>query len=323
MTTATFSPRKPKILRGIFEYELHPRLFVPGFKIRATVRIGYAELDFLRVALIQILHQKLPLPKESDMNRRSLISSVFLLILASVVLFARQTPSAAPPQAGAQAPARGGRGPAGPAAPATVPLANPRTEGRHNSFLEIAKAGNIDLLFVGDSITDLWDDRAKGIWDSTWGPRAANFGISGDTTQGVLWRMQNGELEGFKAKLIVLMLGTNNINRNPVDDIVEGDRLIVEEFKKRQPQSKVLILGIFPRSTEATNPIRATIKEINGKLAKLADNKQVFYMDIGDKFLTADGTLTAEIMNDFLHPTEKGYQIWADATKDRVKELMR
>ena len=119
------------------------------------------------------------------------------------------------------------------------------------------------------------------------------------------------------------MLGTNNINRNPNDDIVEGDRLIVEEFKKHQPQAKVLILGIFPRSAEPTNAFRATIKEINSKLAKLADNKQVFYMDIGEKFLTADGTLTTEIMNDGLHPTEKGYQIWADATKDRVKELMK
>jgi lysophospholipase L1-like esterase len=124
-----------------------------------------------------------------------------------------------------------------------VALQNPRNDARHAGFVEIAKAGNIDLLFVGDSITDLWDDRAKGIWDSTWGPlKPANFGISGDTTQGVLWRMQNGELEGFKAKLIVLMLGTNNTARNSVDEIVDDDRLIVEEFKKRQPQSKVLIL---------------------------------------------------------------------------------
>ena len=250
------------------------------------------------------------------------LAVAFLVLIVSTTFAQQGAPAAgqgAPP-AGARA---GGRGPAGPAAPATVPLA-PRTPARHDSFVTIAKGGNIDLLFVGDSITDLWDDRAKGIWDSTWGPlKPANFGISGDTTQGVLWRMQNGELEGFKAKLIILMLGTNNINRNPNDDIVEGDRLIVEEFKKRQPQAKVLILGIFPRAPEPTNAFRGTIKEINSKLAKLADNKQVFYMDIGDKFLTADGTLTTEIMNDGLHPTEKGYQIWADATKDRVRELMK
>ena len=102
-----------------------------------------------------------------------------------------------------------------------------------------------------------------------------------------------------------------------------GDRLIVEEFKKRQPQAKVLILGIFPRAAEATNPYRASIKDINSKLAKLADNKQVFFMDIGDKFLAPDGTLTTDIMPDGLHPNLKGYKIWADAISARVKELMK
>jgi lysophospholipase L1-like esterase len=165
--------------------------------------------------------------------------------------------------------------------------------------------------------------RVGGV-NTNFGPfKPANFGIAGDTTQGVLWRMQNGELEGFKAKLIVLMLGTNNINRNPVDEIVDGDRLIIEEFKKRQPQAKVLLLGVFPRNADPANPLRATIKEINSKLAKLADNNKVFYTDIGEKFLTADGTLTTEIMADGLHPTAKGYQIWADAINDKVKTLMK
>jgi len=233
----------------------------------------------------------------------------------------------APAGAPAAGAARGGAGAAGrgPAAPANVALENARNAMRHQGFVDIAKKGNIDLLFVGDSITDFWAQaqRGKPVWDETFGKlNSANFGISGDTTQGVLWRMQNGELEGFKAKLIILMLGTNNINRNPNDEIADGDRLIVEEFKKRQPQAKVLILGIFPRNELATDPARAAIKEINSKLAKFADNKQVFYMDIGDKFLTPDGTLTAEIMADRLHPTTKGYQIWADATLARVKELM-
>ena len=153
--------------------------------------------------------------------------------------------------------------------------------------------------------------------------KAANFGIAGDTTQGVLWRMQNGELEGFKAKLIVLMLGTNNVDRNPVDEIVDGDRLIIEEFKKRQPQANVLLLGIFPRGMDPDNPARATIREINSKLAQLADNTQVFYMDIGDKFLSEDGTISTEIMADGLHPTAMGYQIWADAILPEVVELMK
>jgi lysophospholipase L1-like esterase len=161
------------------------------------------------------------------------------------------------------------------------------------------------------------------VWDEHFAPlKPANFGIGGDTTQGVLWRMQNGELDNFKAKLIVLMLGTNNINRNPNDEIVDGDRLIIEEFKKRQPQAKVLLLGIFPRAREASDPYREKIKDINSKLAQLADNKQVFFMDIGEKFLTPEGVLTPEIMPDGLHPNLRGYRIWADAISARVRELM-
>ena len=261
------------------------------------------------------------------MYRKSL--AVLALLLLPALLIA-QNPAAAP--AAGQAPGgppRGGRG--GPALPANQPA--PRDDNRHKGFVEIAQRGNIDLLFVGDSITD-WFSNPRGqaqtpaagleIWNANFGQfKPANFGIAGDTTQGVLWRMQNGELEGFKAKLIVLMLGTNNINRNPVDEIVDGDRLIIEEFKKRQPQAKVLLLGVFPRNEDPANPLRATIKEINSKLEKLADNNKVFYMDIGSKFLTADGTLTKEVMADGLHPTAKGYQIWADAIVDKVRTLMK
>ena len=134
--------------------------------------------------------------------------------------------------------------------------------------------------------------------------------------------MRNGELEGFEASLIVHMLGTNNINRNANEDIVAGNRAIVEEYKARQPQAKVLILGVFPRGEEPGNPYRASIVEINEGLAGLADNQQVFYLDIGDAFLTADGTLTEEIMPDGLHPNERGYRIWADAMIDNVRDLM-
>ena len=270
------------------------------------------------------------------MRRKSLCFMLaFVLLLPGLLLAqAPAAPAVAPAAGGQGAPgARGGRGPAGPPAPATVPLA--RDDARHKSFVEIAKAGNIDLLFVGDSITDWFFYGSRGgpatggkVWEANFAPlKPANFGIAGDTTQGVLWRMQNGELEGFKAKLIVLMLGTNNIPRNPNADIIEGDRLIVEEFKKRQPQAKVLVLGVFPRQNnrapEQTATLSAAIKEVNAGLAKLADNKQVFYMDIGDKFLAADGTIPLDVMGDGLHPTEKGYQIWADAILPRVKELMK
>jgi len=207
--------------------------------------------------------------------------------------------------------------------PATEP--RPRDDARHQSFLEVAKAGNIDLLFVGDSITDWWRQPQRGLpaWETNFAPlKAANFGIAGDTTQGVLWRMQNGELDGFKAKLIVLMLGTNNINRNDNADIAAGDAAIIAEFKKRQPQAKILLLGVFPRGGAADNAFRPKIKEINGHLAKLADNRQVHYLDIGDKFLAPDGTLSTDIMPDGLHPNLKGYEIWAAAIMPKVRELL-
>lgn len=231
--------------------------------------------------------------------------------------------------------------PAVPAAPATAapPAARPapaplppatepreRDDARHKSFVERAQQGDIDLLFVGDSITDWWRTPSRGLpeFEKNFGAyKTANFGIAGDTTQGVLWRMRNGELEGFKAKLIVFMLGTNNIGRNANADIAAGDRAIIEEFRKRQPQAKVLVLGVFPRGAAPGTPARNAIAEINSHLATLADNQNVFYMDIGPAFLEPDGTLSVEVMADGLHPTPKGYALWAAAINDKVRDLMR
>jgi len=268
------------------------------------------------------------------MRRRSVyLIAAFALMLAPVLF--SQAPVA--PAAGARAPgapgAGGAAGQRGPAAPANVAFHNERNDARHQTFVDIAKKGNIDLLFVGDSITDwfFWPrgTEATGgkVWEANFAPlKAANFAIAGDTTQGVLWRMQNGELDGFKAKLIILMLGTNNMASNSTAEIIDGDRLIVEEFRKHQPQAKVLVLAVFPRfntrTPDQTPALNAPIKEVNVGLAKFADNKQVFYMDIGDKFLV-NGTVPLEIMADGLHPTEKGYQIWADAILPTVKNLMK
>lgn len=252
--------------------------------------------------------------------RSFVIVTIALFCLSDVSLLAQTTAPASAP-AGRGGPRGGARGPVS----ATQPARSGNTS-RHTDFIQIARrgAGNIDLLFVGDSITDGWSNGGREVWDKYIEPlKPANFGIGGDTTQGVLWRMQNGELEGFKAKLIIHMLGTNNINSAPDDQIAEGNRLIIEEYKKRQPQAKILVLGIFPRATSATDPFRGHIKEINGMLAKLADNKQVFFMDIGDKFLAADGTLSPDIMPDFLHPNAKGYQIWADAMMPKIQELLK
>jgi beta-glucosidase len=251
--------------------------------------------------------------------------SRFAIVCAAIFLFGLASAMPALAQAPATAPqGRAGRGPLPPLGPATEPTP-PRNPARHEEFLAVARAGNIDVLFVGDSITDWWRQPQRGlpVFTKYFGEmKTANFGIAGDTTQGVLWRMRNGELDGFKARLIIHMLGTNNISRNTNDDIVAGNRVIIEEYSKRQPQAKILLLGVFPRGAQPNTPMRASIKAINEQLARLADNQTVFYMDIGDRFLTADGTLPADVMPDGLHPNAEGYRIWAEAIMGTVSELM-
>ncbi len=214
--------------------------------------------------------------------------------------------------------------------PATITPAI-KDKPRHDGFVEIAKKGDIDLLFLGDSITDGWrsaqnDKNGRGgkkIWDATFAPlKAVNFGIGGDRTQHVLWRMENGELEGYKPKLCVLMIGTNN-GGDSKEDVALGITTIVKEIQKRQPETKILLLGIFPRGAKADDKGRAKNNQVNEIVAKLDDGgKTVKYMDIGDKFLDEKKDLPADIMPDALHPNTKGYQIWADAILPTVKEMM-
>jgi lysophospholipase L1-like esterase len=205
----------------------------------------------------------------------------------------------------------------------TIPVEKDRN--RHDEFLKVAKAGNIDLLFLGDSITDGWRSGGKAIWDKYFAPlKAANFGISGDRTEHVLWRLRNGELEGFQPKVSVVMIGTNN-GDSPAD-VAQGIKAILSDVHDRHPKCKILLLGIFPRSEKATDGARTKNEEVNKLISKFvtfSDTRRVAYLDIGAKFLAADGTLPKDIMPDLLHPNEKGYQIWADAIIDKVKQLLQ
>jgi lysophospholipase L1-like esterase len=193
---------------------------------------------------------------------------------------------------------------------------------RHEGFVAQAKEGGVEILFVGDSITDGW--RNRPLWKERYVPlKAADFGISGDRTEHVLWRLQNGELEGIKPKVIVLMIGTNNARNNSAPEIVEGITAIIKEFRIRLPDSKVLLLGVFPRDGQPNTPNRVKIKEINSSIAKLDDGRHVKYLDIGEKFLEPDGTMSKEVMPDFLHPNDKGYQIWTDAMQEALASLLK
>jgi lysophospholipase L1-like esterase len=202
---------------------------------------------------------------------------------------------------------------------------------RHEQFVSMAKKGDIEVLFLGDSITDAWGGEGhsakssgREIFEKEFQPlKAANFGIGGDRTQHVLWRLQHGELDGIHPKVLMLMIGTNNMGSNSAAEIAEGITAIVQEIHKRSPTTKVLLLGVFPRGQKPT-PVRDKIKRVNDIISRLDDGgKTVKYLDIGDKFLQPDGTISREIMPDFLHPTAKGYQIWADAVKEPINELLR
>jgi beta-glucosidase len=205
---------------------------------------------------------------------------------------------------------------------------NPTFIKMHESFLARGKAGPIGLLFLGDSITQGWSSRGIKVWHDRYDKyQPANFGIGGDRTQHVLWRMDNGELDGISPKVVVLMIGTNNTAHWSADDILRGDSRIVQEIHQKLPDAKLLLLAIFPRGADPANAavaaVRQTIKQVNDGLAELDDGSKTRYLDIGSKFLDPDGALPKTIMPDALHPNEKGYTIWADAMQPLLDEMMK
>lgn len=221
---------------------------------------------------------------------------------------------------------------------ATQPV--PRDEAwkkRHESFNEISKKGEANLVFLGDSITQGWSGKGKATWEKFYAPRkTANFGIGGDRTEHVLWRLQNGNFDGLSPQLIVLMIGTNNTGHEgrpqkelngatyhcTAEQTAEGVKLILDALKKKCPSSKILLLGIFPRGEKPTDAMRQQNIATNALIAKYADGVAVHYLDLSPTFLQPDGTLTREIMPDLLHLSEKGYAKWAEAMEPNLKKLL-
>jgi lysophospholipase L1-like esterase len=209
---------------------------------------------------------------------------------------------------------------------ATYTQTQQRMGPRHVGFVETASKGDIDLLFHGDSITDWWvqGDANKAMFDKYFGTfKTANFAIAGDTTQGVLWGLKNGEGQGFQPKAIMLMIGTNNSGTSTAPEIAEGVGAVVQEMRGDFPNAKILLLAIFPRSLPG-DPVRDKIADVNKIISKLDDQRHVFYMDIGAGFLDEKGYfLPDSFRGDNLHPQAKGYDIWGAAVKDKLAELMK
>jgi lysophospholipase L1-like esterase len=197
---------------------------------------------------------------------------------------------------------------------------------RHEGFVEIAKQGNIDLLLHGDSITDWWvqGEANQAMFNKYFGGmRVANFAVAGDTTQGVLWGLRNGEGQGFQPKAVMLMIGTNNSGTYTAPEIAEGVGAVVLEMRRNFPNAKILLLAIFPRGMPG-DPVRDKIAEVNRIIARLDDQQHVFYMDIGAHFLDAGGVFLPDAFRpDNLHPAAKGYDIWGSAVQGKLAELMK
>lgn len=195
----------------------------------------------------------------------------------------------------------------------------------HQSFLDRATQGPVDLLFLGDSITEWWSHSPE-VFDKYYGNlNAANFGIAGDQTQHVLWRIENGELDNIKPKVVVLLIGINN-GQNTAEQIAAANRKILDVIHDKLPETRVLLLAVFPNGGDPTADWvpaqRARIKSLNQTLASYDDGKQVRFLDITDKFLDEKGGIPVDLMPDGLHPSAKGYEVWAEAMKPLLDEMM-
>jgi lysophospholipase L1-like esterase len=200
---------------------------------------------------------------------------------------------------------------------------------RHAAVSQIARERKASLVFVGDSITQMFGgephDRSqpgKDVWEQHYAKRnAANLGFGYDFVENTLWRLQHGELDGAAAKVVVIHIGTNNVSRNTPEEIAAGIRAVCAEVRQRQSAAKIVLMAIFPRGPKP-DATRAKLDAINKLIAELDGKDGVTFLDIGAKFLEPDGSISREIMGDFLHPTAKGYEIWAKELEPVLTKLL-
>jgi lysophospholipase L1-like esterase len=250
----------------------------------------------------------------------SIFRQAMALLLASAMLVV-STPLAA------QAAAEPGADPVSLAttpAPLDDPLAVDWWLPRHQEKLA-ARSKAIRLVMIGDSITHGWENEGKASWGRHFGGiDALNLGFAGDRTENVLWRLQQGEVDGLAPGLVVLMIGTNNTGyrMDPPDAIAAGVQAILEELRTRLPDSHVLLLAIFPRAESAADPQRVNNREANRKLRELAARAGVDFADFNPQFLEPSGRLSPDVMPDLLHPNEAGYEIWATQLQPYVERYV-
>jgi lysophospholipase L1-like esterase len=205
---------------------------------------------------------------------------------------------------------------------------------RHAAAVALMRERQPEIVLLGDSITHFWGGEPSGdhvggrrtapeVWDRFFGTRrVVNLGYGWDRTENVLWRLRHGEFEHVSPKVVVVMIGTNNIPLNTPVEIAAGIAAICDEIHQRSPTSRILLLGIFPRG-ERPDANRATIDAVNQRIARFdGRDGAVTYLDIGDRFLAADRSISKDLMYDFLHPTAKGYEVWATAMEPTLTRLL-
>ena len=236
--------------------------------------------------------------------------------------------------------------PAKPATLAIQPIVHPDTEASLAQMKETASHGGADIVFIGDELTNLWDENTPDVdspltgfkvWEKVWAPlRAANFGLGGDRTENVLWRIDQGMMDGLKPKVIVLLIGKNNIvaQGRTVPELpgviyhctpketAEGVKAIIDRLQKKCPTSKIVLLGIFPMGPK-DDKIRLQIRATNSIIRNYEDNRRVYYMDLSPKFLTPAGAVNLKLLPDSERLSGNGYQVWADAILPKMLELMK
>lgn len=221
-----------------------------------------------------------------------------------------------------------------PSNPAVIPV--PRGDAdwwmpRHEKILQMKDKESVNLVFIGDSITHGWENLGREVWNQYYASRgAANLGFSGDKTENVLWRIENGEIDGLNPKLVVLMIGTNN--RNDAKAVAAGLKAIVDALRSKLPDSKILVLGIFPRGKyedrenreiqeSGANQLWTRNDEVNAIVSGLADGQHVYFLNINEHFLH-NGLVPRQYMPDFLHPNKSGYEVWASAMEPTIVSLL-
>ena len=212
--------------------------------------------------------------------------------------------------------------PAG-ANPAAFPMPKNDWMTHFQRSVDRTKRGNVDLVFDGDSITDFWMSTGKGVWTKYYGKlNAVDYGISGDRTENLLWRLDHGQVAGMHPKLVVLMIGTNNTGDCSDVQIAEGIAAVVRGYRQSCPDTVILLQAVLPRAEKPTDPTREKIKRINQLLPKLGDGKKVLYVNFGDRFVRPDGTINRDLLPDTLHPNAKGYEVWAEEIRPVIEKVL-